>query len=195
MSSIQHRSIPLHRNPALRPGLAALVEWLIEGSYSAHAIGRIFDYTAVEGTPTGCPELAPEDEYGASSVFCDGLDLVPYSADAWHFDDVFLDARMLAEGTHPFPFQLCPPDLEPEDFDGPDAPDDGPYARFPGVMPPIRGGSDEAESFQPSAEDLADYHAWSEDLDRRRAGTDRHSPDALARIHRALYGRSEPFHA
>jgi hypothetical protein len=33
-------------------------------------------------------------------------------------------------------------------------------------LPPISGGA--PEPFEPTAEDWADYHAWSEDLDRRR---------------------------
>jgi hypothetical protein len=37
------------------------------------------------------------------------------------------------------------------------------------ALPPIAGGSDEADPFEPGPEDLADYGAWSEDLDRRRA--------------------------
>jgi hypothetical protein len=151
---LQSMSIPLHRNPALRPGLAALVEWLMESSYSAHAIGRIFDWTATQGTPTGCPELATEDEYGASSVFCDALDLVPYSSDAWSDESIPLDVELLAMGVHPVPFQAIPPELEDLEPLSADAPDASPYCRFPGVLalPPLCGGSPE---FEPSDEDRA----------------------------------------
>jgi hypothetical protein len=167
--SLAHRSVPLHRNPALRPGLAALVSWLLESDYNAHCIGRIFDYTAVEGTPTGCPELDPTDEYGANSVFCDALDLVPYNAPAWDHDDVFLDAELLAAGTHPFPMP------EP-----PDAPDDGPHARFPGVraLPRISGGSPAAEPFTPSQADWDDYSRWSRELEGRYAAAEARTPTA-----------------
>jgi hypothetical protein len=36
-------------------------------------------------------------------------------------------------------------------------------------IPPVCGGSEEAEPYEPTAEDLADLAAWSEDLERRRA--------------------------
>jgi hypothetical protein len=50
--------------------------------------------------------------------------------------------------------------------------------------------------YEPSAADLADYHAWSEDLERRRdSGRSDLNPAVLGRVHRALYGTSEPFHA
>jgi hypothetical protein len=178
-----HRGVPLHRNPTLRPGLAALVEWLMDSDFNAHAIGRIFDYVAVQGTPTGCPELPAEDEAPATAVFCDGLDAVPYSSDAWTHDDVFLDAQMLADGTHPGPLPMEPP-ASADARNGSVA-----------ALPSISGGSPEAKPFEPSAEDLADFHAWREDLGRRRASADRHSPEMLDRFNLALYGRREPFHA
>lgn len=59
-------------------------------------------------------------------------------------------------------------------------------------LPPLSGG---APAYEPTAEDLADYHAWSEELDRRRESSDRHSPDALGRVYRALYGTDTPHHA
>jgi hypothetical protein len=92
-------------------------------------------------------------------------------------------------------------DAVPEPL-GSDAPDDRPSrsAHFAellarGIVPPVSGGSDEAAPFAPSDEDWADYRQWSEDLDRRRAAADRHSPDALTRINLALYGTVEPAHA
>jgi hypothetical protein len=39
----------------------------------------------------------------------------------------------------------------------------------PHRLAPIRGGSEEAESFEPSLEDWRDYQAWRLELDRRRA--------------------------
>jgi hypothetical protein len=36
------------------------------------------------------------------------------------------------------------------------------------VVPPVSGGSPEVTEFDPTAEDLADYHQWSEALDARR---------------------------
>jgi hypothetical protein len=193
MSNLSHRSVPLHRNPSLRPGLAALVEWLTEGDYTAHAIGRILDHTAVEGTPTGAPCLDPADEYGASSVFCDALDLVPYSADAWSFDDVYLDARMLADGVHPFPFGP-----EPDSADAPDAPRWsrsaalGELLRTGSVraLPPLGGGSPEAEPFEPSQADWDCYSQWARELEARYAAAEAARTPTAAEV-RAWYDTRE----
>jgi len=67
-----------------------------------------------------------------------------------------------------------------EDLPFPDAPDADPAIRFPGVaslaerlgIAPIAGGSPEAEPFEPTAEDLADYSRWSAELDARRDSID-----------------------
>lgn len=210
------RGVPFHRNPELVPAVNALSTTLFGAGYHEYAREKIVRLAWITGDPTASVELCDEDEAEAVDAWIEGLPEVPYSSDAWSVPDVFLDVELMANGTHPFPmgpeqperdplgpgpFILLGPDdggpMDPEDLDGPDAPDDGPYCRFPGVMalPPIRGGSDEAEPFEPSAEDLADYHSWSEDLDRRRAAIDRHSPEGLALFSLALYGRSEPFHA
>jgi hypothetical protein len=146
MSSLSRNAVPLHRNPALRPGLAALATWLMESSYTPNAVGRISDFVAVEGTPTGCPELAAEDEAAATAVFCDGLDAVlPFTVEAWTFDDVFLDARMLADGAHPIPMR---------------------------PLPPLAGGSPDAAPFEPTAADWDDYSRWSRELEARYAAAE-----------------------
>jgi hypothetical protein len=170
--SLSRRTVPLHRNPALRPGLAKLAEWLLDSDFNAHAIDGIIRYVGANGTPTGCPHLPAEDEAAATAVFMDGLDLVPYSSAAWDHEDVYLDSAMLADGTHPFPL--------PEPPDGPDAPYDGPHARFPGVraLPRISGGSDEAEPFTPSQSDWDDYAEWSRELEARYAAAEARTPTA-----------------
>jgi hypothetical protein len=185
---ISRKSVPFHVSSSLSGAMAALDGFLEDAGYHAYSRRAIVRAAAVHGTPTASTELCDEDEAEATEAWVSALPESPFDGPAWDHEDVFLDVELLAAGTHPFPM--------PEPPDGPDAPDDGPSVRFPGIsLPPIRGGSDEAEPFVPSAEDLADYHAWSEDLDRRRNAGDRHSPDALARLHRALYGRTEPFHA
>lgn len=179
------RGISLMVNPALRPGLDALSWWLEDNHYSQHAREAILAHTAAEGTPTGSVYLEAEDEAEATEAFVSALPAVSMDDAAWDRPDVFLDAQMLADGTHPFPFGdepdddadrsippgavLIPPELEP------DAPDADPMIRFPGIaplferMPPVSGGSPEGdEAFAPSPEDWAEYRRWSEDLDRRR---------------------------
>jgi hypothetical protein len=74
-------SVPICRNPALRPGLAALVSWLQDQRYSSHAIGRIENYVAVHGTPAGIM-IEPQDEAPADEAFAEGLDAVPGDSDA-----------------------------------------------------------------------------------------------------------------
>jgi hypothetical protein len=49
-----------------------------------------------------------------------------------------------------------------------------------GSLSSVSGGSPDAEPYQPTAEDWADYHGWSEDLDRRRPPLDQVSDDELA---------------
>jgi hypothetical protein len=67
----------------------------------------------------------------------------------------------------------------------------------PAGIAPLSGGA--PGPFLPSEADWRDDHERSAELDRRReAGegrTDRHSPEALARINRVLYGREEPIPA
>jgi hypothetical protein len=183
----------MYRNPALRPGLVALVAWLLEQRYSSHAIGRIERYVAVHGTLAGSL-IEPEDEAAAEEAFVEALDAVPSDSDAWDRPDAFLDVESLldprsAVGVEPpAGDRSIPPDaaIVPPELD-----DDLP------CVTPISGGA--PEPFQPSPEDWEDYHRWSEDLGRQRDAregrTGRHSPEALARINRALYGREEPFHA
>jgi hypothetical protein len=165
-------SIPLYCNPALRPGLAALAEWLRERDYSAYAAERVLGHVAATGCLATAAYLDREDEEAATEAFVAALPDVAGDSPAWDRDDVFLDVEMLRAGTHPAPFG-------PE----PDGPDDGDRSIPAGTvlvppvledmaaaLPPISGGSpdDDGPEFIPSPEDLQDYGRWSEDLDRRR---------------------------
>jgi hypothetical protein len=126
----------MYRNPALRPGLAALVAWLLEQRYSSHAIGRIENHVAVHDMLAGSM-IEPDDEAAAEATFVEGLDVVPGDSDAWDRPDAFIDVESLleprravaavppAEGRSiPASAVLMPPEL----VDGDDLDDD--RARF-----------------------------------------------------------------
>jgi hypothetical protein len=106
--------------------------------------------------------------------------------------------RVHSIGDIPESFQV----IEPASADAPDADwyhpqsPNHPALKAAGLAP-VSGGSDEAEPFEPSEADWADYRRWSAGLERRRSLADlgRHAPDALARINLALYGTTEPAHA
>ena len=159
-------AIPIHRNPTLRPGLAALVEFLVDHHYSARAILAIEGFTAVNGTPTGCEHLEPDDEAGATDAFTDALEPVLGDSPAWDDPGVFLDLDSLLEprGTCPIgppdgfdealaTFEARHPvrDPLPSSFR---SPDDWRQlgGDFPEIPTPIRGGS--PESHRHSAEPL-----------------------------------------
>lgn len=158
-------TIRLYVNPALRPGLEALRWALLDRHYSDHAAGRIVAHAAREGTPTGSPDLEPEDEGPATEAFVGALPSVRFDSAAWDDESVLFDAGMLAEGRHPWPIPAEP---------------DGPFDRSVPAdavlvppefleLPPICGGSPDAGGpYEPTAEDLADYARWSAELDARR---------------------------
>jgi hypothetical protein len=193
MSSLLVPSVPLHRNPQLKPGLDALVVFLMERDYSSIIRWAIYDHVAIHGTLAGSL-IDPEDEADAEAVFVDNLPELDITSEAWDRDTaITLDIELLQAGRHPYP--IGDPD------DGPDAPDANPHLRFPGArtvaerlgLPPIAGGAPEAEVLDG---DRRDFEAWLGQIDRDLPPRDdRHSPDALARINLALYGRSEPHHA
>jgi hypothetical protein len=164
-------AVPLYLNPAFQPGLDVLSLWLAERGYSTQAIDRILAHAAIHGTPTGSPYLDADDEAGATDAFVDGLEPVLGDSSGWDDPSVFIDADSLREAAEAT--------SEPEGD-----------RSIPG----------DAILVPPEFEDLLDAPALSggapqgDDAERFKAG-DRHSADALARIHLALYGRSEPFHA
>ena len=178
MPSLLVPSVPLYRNPQLRPGLAALVAFLMERDYTSHAIGKVFDHAAVNGTPTGSPYLDAEDEAGAEAAFVDALEPVPFDSPAWDGEVMCLDAGMLAEGNHPWPIPT-----RPEDDDDRTIPPDAELVP-PEVLElaaaglaPIAGGA--PEPFIPSAADWEDYRRWADETDAReelRAPEARHNP-------------------
>jgi hypothetical protein len=152
----------MYCNPALRPGLAALVAWLLDQRYSSHAIGRIEGHVAVHGTLAGSM-IEPEDEAAAEEAFAEGLDAVSADSAAWDRPDAFIDVESLLEPRRavaaeppaedrsiPAGAAIMPPEL-----------DDDP----PGIAP-ISGGA--PEPFEPSPADWEDYHRWSEERDRPR---------------------------
>jgi hypothetical protein len=96
MSIVHTPSVPLYRNPAYRPGLAALVAWLLDQRYSSHAIARIESYVAVHGTLAGSM-IEPEDEAAVEEAFVEGLDAVPGDSDAWDRPHAFVDVESLLE--------------------------------------------------------------------------------------------------
>jgi hypothetical protein len=187
-------TIPLHVSPSVRKALRELDTLLEDYHYSPHARGQIVAHTAREGTPTGCAYLDREDEADASMVFESELEPVPYDSDVWDRDTgVLFDAAMLAEGNHPWPLvqdcsddrtippdaDLLPPELDPDD-------DDGDLVVETIVVRPVCGGSEEAEPYEPTAEDLRDYSAWSAELDARRNAVERSWREMIERS-RAWY--------
>jgi hypothetical protein len=163
---VHFASIAKDVNPQIARAAAEVGLLLDDYHYSPHARDRIVRYTIAHGTPSGCPELDREDESDACLVFESELEPVPYDSPAWERDtSVILDAAMLADGSHPFPIPTVGDDDRTE-------PDDFAAAALEDLdIMPISGGApdgDEAEPFEPTAEDLADFGKWSEELDRRR---------------------------
>jgi hypothetical protein len=176
-------SIRFDVNPQVAIALEQLGVLLTDYHYSQHAKERILAYTAVHGTPSGCPELDREDEHDAELVFTSELPAVPFDSSAWdrEIDTVTLDVEMLLAGTHPFPLMdpcegpdevvwrddAVEPDSEPrapdEDWYHPHSPNHP--ANRPGALPRLSGGSPD---YEPTPEDLQDLAAWSEALDRER---------------------------
>jgi hypothetical protein len=126
----------MDRNPAYRPGLVALVTWLIENQYSTHAIEHIEGFVAAHGTLAGSM-IEPEDQAVAEAVFVEALPAVPLDAESWRDPGVYIDAPSILE-----------------------AADRRRIPRGAILIPP------ELDEYEPSAEDLAEYGAWLETLDR-----------------------------
>jgi hypothetical protein len=171
----------------LRPGLAALVEHLMMRDYSSHAIGRIFDFVACNGTLEG--SLVEDDDMAAAeAIFVDELPKLTYENSFWGWpidpiaaslsvldadDDEWIcledDEDELARIAHEAPDgpdvarKMQAKGVRPVSGDSPDwgAPD-GPYGQY---IPPITGG---APAYEPTPADLAEYAAWSEHLERLR---------------------------
>jgi hypothetical protein len=160
-------AVPLYLNPAFQPGLDVLSLWLAERGYSTQAIDRILAHAAIHGTPTGSPYLDAEDESGAADAFADGLESVSFDSPDWDDPGVFIDVDSILEAAQ---------GLDDADRSIPA----GAVLVPPELdddlgLPSLSGGAPEGRA--------------------EPARFDRHSPEALARINLALYGRSEPFHA
>jgi hypothetical protein len=151
-------SVPYYRNPQLRSGLAALVAFLMEHNYSSHAIGRVFDFVACNGTLEG--SLVEEDDMSeAEAAFVDNLPPIDFSHPVWgdtgpeddDDDEEPLDGPGDEDGTADVPHPILEPDEDgpTEPKDEPRAPDEDyyhPYSpnnprRQPGGLPPLSGGS------------------------------------------------------
>jgi hypothetical protein len=122
----------MDRNPALRPGLDALVGFLIDKDYTAHAVAHILGHVGATGCLATAEYLDREDEEAATEAFVEALPGVPYDAEAWARPDVYLDAESIlaAAGRRRIPrgVRLVPPELEPED--GPTAADLAEYGHY-----------------------------------------------------------------
>jgi hypothetical protein len=160
MAILATPSIRLYRNPSLKPGLAALVGWLLDHHYSSHAIGRIENFVAVHGTLAGSM-VDPEDEAAAEEAFVAALPEVAGDSPAWDREDIFMDVELLAAGIHPWPIPAVGDDdrMEPDDFAA--------AALEDLALPPVAGGSPDDES-EPSEADWRDYSEWSEALEMKR---------------------------
>jgi hypothetical protein len=110
MPSLLVPSVPFYRNPQLRSDLAALVEHLMMRDYSSHAISRIFDFVACNGTLEGSL-VEPDDMSDAESAFVDALPAVPFDSPCWGSDDDLdgLDVPPVSGGA-PEPYQPTPQD-------------------------------------------------------------------------------------
>jgi hypothetical protein len=154
----------------------ALAAWLLAADYSAHCRERIVSYASAEGTLTGCPELDREDEATATEVWVEALPAVPQTGREWcdPMEWTLPEAELEAIDAELFA-------AECDRRDAVDAPGDRPWITLmmseSSGLPPISGGA--PEPFTPSAEDWADYHGWSEDLERRRRQV---SDDELGQI-------------
>jgi hypothetical protein len=149
--------IPTFKNTQLRDAADRMAVVLRDRTYCPKARDQVVRWAIAEGTPTGCPYLDHEDEDAATEAFIAGMEAVSLDSDAWDRDtSVLFDVAMLAEGNHPFPL--------PHEGDD-DRDFDAAMAALEDLPLPISGGSPEA--FEPSEADWADYHRWSEDLERR----------------------------
>jgi hypothetical protein len=140
MSILRPPSTPFYTDPLFQSGLDALSWWLEEHHYSPHAREAVLAHTAAEGTPTGCADLEAEDEGPATEAFVGALPAVPFDSAEWGEDGPDDGDRSI-----PADAVLVPPELL--------------------ELAPIVGGA--PESFTPTDEDLADYAAWSAELDAR----------------------------
>lgn len=156
-------TLPIYLNPALRPGLDALDWWLADAHYSQHARERIVSFAAAEGTLTGSPYLEAEDEADATDTFIGALPAVAGDNPAWDDQTVILDARLLADGNHPWPIPIVsddddrtiPPELDPEEEET------GEFGPPPGIDP---------EPYEPTEEDMAELRRWELETEGRRLG-------------------------
>jgi hypothetical protein len=160
MASLLCPGVPFYRNPQLRPGLAALVAFLMDRRYDCSPVRwTIYDHVAVNDTLEGSL-IEPEDMAEAEAVFVDALPEVAADADAWDRQDVLFDSSMLAAGTHPWPIPAIGDDDRPAPICGggfePDE-DERAWASEAFAEP---------EPYCPTAGDLAEMRAHFDRVDQ-----------------------------
>lgn len=202
MPSILAPSVVRYRNPQFKPGLDALVLFLMERDYTTLARWHIYDHVAVHGTMAGCAYLDPADEAAAEEAFVDALPALPLDSDAWDRDEsVIFDAELLAAGNHPWPIPVVSAD---DDRLGPD--DEWPNldslaaaaALEDLALPPIAGGAPERTDDDIDRE-ARDHAEWLQQVDGSYPPDDQVEPvrprlnsaldpATLGRIRLALWG-------
>jgi hypothetical protein len=174
MASLLCPAVPYYRNPQYRPGLAALVEFLMRHDYITLDRWRIYDHVAVHGTLEGSA-IEPSDMAQAEAVFVHALPAVEPDSEAWDRDtSLIMDVELLLRGEHPFPIPTVGDDdrAGPDDFDrATDA-----LADLP-LLLPISGGA----PFEPGAADWDDYREWADRLDTLERPQEQDRREAMGR--------------
>ena len=144
-------------DPSTRLALANLRSHLVaEGDYSPKAILAIISHVAAEGTVFDAPYVYPAEADTLTEVFIRGFEPIPYDDPAWgHLEDIDAD---------------IPPAPDERHASG-DAYWRAMMADGITPLPAISGGCDPIP-FEPSAEDLAEYGAWSDELERVQQARD-----------------------
>lgn len=177
-------------SPYLDPEYAVLRIFLGAAGYSQHAQEVICDYAEREGTLEGLVEagyLEPVDMEGAEAALVAGMDEVPMWSARWDDPDRW-SLTMTPEHYEPTAQELadfgsyldsltdeqidalareC--EVDPDDLVGLGELHDELTAPLDLVLPPLSGGSPEADLYEPTAEDLADMAAAVLADDRARA--------------------------
>jgi hypothetical protein len=151
--------------------ISALDDFLRDHDYTAESRRRIADHVRTHGTLEGCMPRYLDREHveTAEAVFCEALPPVPMTSSDWDVEGYWTPSDT---------FRIAPPDPDTfDDIDVPDAPDFA-ITRAAGYaeslaadgisLLPVSGGSPDAEPFEPTAEDWADYREWSSSLAVKR---------------------------
>jgi hypothetical protein len=152
--------------------LQALEAWLRDNHYSQWAIERIIGHTDREGSPTGCLILDPEDEATVTEVYIEAMPAVHQCDPAWGNASGAESMFRLADDvwTPNDTLRAFPPELDDDEdeidrlIDAWDVQHEANTKAVEEECPPV-----ELEPpYEPTEEDLADYGAWLEQLDREQ---------------------------